>query len=87
MLYEQARKYDEYPEDGLPGSSARGAIKGFFHCGTCDASLAPYFDGDVAFQLSVDQAKDARRVTLGSYFRLHHVLNDYHAALNEVRAI
>ncbi|MND08549.1 hypothetical protein D3C83_312470 [compost metagenome] len=23
MLYEMARTYDEYPDDGLPGSSAR----------------------------------------------------------------
>ncbi|MER9631003.1 C1 family peptidase [Mesorhizobium sp. M0296] len=87
MLYEQARAFDEFTEDGLPGSSARGAIKGFYHRGVCDALLAPYFDGDVSFKLTIERAKDARRVTLGSYFRLRHILNDYHAALNETRAI
>ena len=87
MLYEQARAFDEFTEDGLPGSSARGAIKGFYHRGVCGAVLAPYFDGDTSFKLTVERAKDARRVTLGSYFRLRHILNDYHSAINEAGAI
>jgi len=87
MLYEEARGYDEYPDDDLPGSSIRGAIKAFYHRGVCDNSLAPYFDGDLDWELSVDIAKDARRVTLGAYYRLRHILNDYHSALNAVQAI
>ncbi len=87
MLYESARAFDEFAEDGLPGSSLRGALKGFFHNGVCDALLAPYLDGDVSWQLTAEIAKDARRVGLGAYFRLRHVLNDYHAALNEAGAI
>ncbi len=87
MLYEQARLFDEYAEDRLPGSSARGAIKGFYHHGVCASELAPYLDGDTSYQLTVDMAKDARKVTLGAYFRLRHVLNHYHAALNEAKAI
>lgn len=87
MLYESARSFDEYPDDGLEGSSARGAIKGFFHRGVCGTDLAPYFPGDLGWRLDVQRAKAARQVTLGTYFRLRHVLNDYHAALAEAKAL
>lgn len=87
MLYEQARLFDEYADDKLPGSSARGAIKGFYHHGVCSADRAPYIDGDLSYRLTVDIAKDAKAVTLGAYFRLRHVLNHYHAALSEAKAI
>ena len=33
MLYEMARAHDDLPNDWLPGSSLRGALKGFFHNG------------------------------------------------------
>ncbi|WP_043840111.1 C1 family peptidase [Muricoccus aerilatus] len=87
MLYESARVFDEYPDDLLPGSSARGAIKGFFHRGVCGVDLAPYFPGDLGWRLDVVRAKAARQVALGAYFRLRHVLNDCHAALAEAQAI
>lgn len=87
MLYESARAFDEFADDDLPGSSVRGVIKGFFHRGVCGSDLAPYFPGDVGWRLDVDMAKEARRVTLGAYLRLRHVLNDYHAALSEARAL
>lgn len=87
MLYENARAYDEYPDDGLPGSSARGVIKGFFHNGVCDSALAPYFVGEVDWTMTAEIGKAARTTALGSYFRLRHILNDYHAALTEVEAV
>jgi len=87
MLYESARAFDEYPGDDLPGSSARGVIKGFFHRGVCSTDLAPYVENESGWRLTVERAKDARRVTLGTYYRLRHILNDYHAALTEARAI
>jgi len=87
MLYEEARGYDEYPDDDLPGSSIRGAIKAFYHRGVSGDAKAPYIPGDIDWELTVPIAKDARRVTLGAYYRLRHILNDYHAALNEVQAI
>lgn len=87
MLYENARAYDEYPDDGLPGSSARGVIKGFFHNGVCDAALAPYFVGEIDWAMTAEIGKAARSTALGSYFRLRHILNDYHAALTEVEAV
>lgn len=87
MLYEMARTYDEYPEDGLPGSSARGAIKGFFHNGVCGEQAAPYFASEPGWRLEVGMAKEARCTALGAYFRLSHMLYDYHAALNEAGSI
>jgi len=87
MLYEMARDYDEFPDDDVPGSSARGAIKGFFNHGVCSTRHAPYLVGDVNWQLTPKRLKDARRVTLGAYYRLNHVLNDYHVALMEGGAI
>jgi hypothetical protein len=87
MIYECAKAYDEFPEDGLQGSSVRGAIKGFFHNGVCSEALAPYVDGDKKWRLTVERAKDARKTSLGSYLRLRHILYDYHAALCEVGSI
>ena len=87
MLYEHARQFDEYVEDKLPGSSARGAIKAFFHHGVCSSEAAPYIEGDTTYKLTREIAKDAKKVTLGAYLRLRHILNDYHAALNEAKAI
>jgi hypothetical protein len=87
MLYEMARTYDEYPDDGLQGSSVRGAIKAFFHNGVCSEEAAPYRENDTGWRLTVDRAKEARRTSLGAYFRLRHVLYDYHAALSEVDTV
>lgn len=87
MLYSAAQAFDEYPEDGLPGSSIRGALKGFWNRGACDETMMPYLAGFKNDELTVDIAKDARRVALGAYCRLKHALNDYHAALSEAGAI
>jgi hypothetical protein len=87
MLYEMGRANDEQMEDGLPGSSVRGVLRGFFHNGVCrdDEKLD---SPDVPFwRFTIDRAKDARNVLLGVYARLNHVLLDYHAALNETGVI
>lgn len=88
MAYENARLYDDYPDDGLEGSSLRGAIKGFYHRGLCDSSTAPYRAHDFRnFEYNKEIKIDAQRVALGAYFRLRHVLNHYHTAIAEVGAI
>lgn len=87
MLYEMARAHDEYPDDELEGSSARGAIKGFFHNGVCTEKHAPYAAWEPGWRLTVDRAKAARSLSLGAYLRLRHVLYDYHAALCEAGAV
>lgn len=90
MLFEMARAFDEFPEDGLPGSSLRGALRGFFHNGVCrevpdDDDPERVLPGQWRF--TVAKAKEARKVSLGVYRRLHHVLLDYHAALNDLGVV
>lgn len=87
MLYEMARRHDEWPGEDYGGSSLRGALKGFFNYGVCNEDLAPYVVGESGWELAKDQAKDARNTGLGAYYRLKAQLIDYHAALNEVGAI
>jgi len=88
MAYESAKLYDHFPDDGLEGSSIRGAIKGFYHRGICGDKLSPYTDFDQnEWVFNKDIKDDARRVVLGAYFRLKHVLNHYHAAIAEGGAV
>ncbi|MDP2779274.1 C1 family peptidase [Devosia sp.] len=87
MIYEMAKLHDEWEGQGYEGSSVRGAIKGFFHNGVCREQDAPYLPGDSNWVLSVAQAKQARQIILGSYYRLRPVLVDYHAALQQAGAI
>lgn len=86
MLYEMARKHDEWPGEAYSGSSCRGAIKGFANMGVCRESFWPYVEGK-AGTLSVKAAKDARANTIGAYYRLNHRISDFHAALNEAGAV
>jgi pimeloyl-ACP methyl ester carboxylesterase len=86
MLYEMARKHDEWPGEDYPGSSCRGAIKGFANMGVCRESFWPY-NPDKPGELSVKAAKDARNNTIGAYYRLLHRVSDFHAALNEAGVI
>ena len=49
MLYELARRYDEWQGDSYEGSSCRGALKGWHKHGVCAEALWRYrtSDGDV----------------------------------------
>jgi hypothetical protein len=90
MLYEMGRAFDEHPDDGLRGSSVRGALRGFFHNGVCreiEAEDDPHRVGPNDWEFTIKRAEDARHVTLGLYARLRHVLLDYHCALNEVGVV
>ena len=87
MLYEMAKINDEWPGEHYEGSSIRGALKGFYNNGACKDDLAPYKDGERNWSLTVEQAKDARNVGLGAYYRLRPEIIDYHAALNEAGVI
>jgi hypothetical protein len=83
MLYEMARKYDEWKGEDYAGSSCRGAIQGWHNMGVCSEDLAPYKASEKDWSLNIAQAKDARATTLGAYYRVSKRLSDYHAALNE----
>lgn len=81
----------------------RSAIKGFYHHGVCldwpEASattdpqrwqstgfFAESADKDRRFP-TVAQAKQARGISVGAYYRLASILNHFHAALNEAGAV
>lgn len=84
MLYVMARQHDEWPGDRYEGSSLRGALRGFYNCGACEEKLWRLPD---LKQLSLASAQDARKTTLGAYFRLRPHLPDYHAALSETGVV
>jgi hypothetical protein len=86
MLYEMAQRYDEWAGEDYAGSSCRGAIKAWYHMGVCRERLYPAAPATGA-DWSLEAAKDARRCTVGAYYRLGSRISDYHAALNEVGAI
>lgn len=83
MLYEMARKFDEWDGDEYSGSSCRGAMRGWQNMGVCDDELWPYKVSDDS-ELTIERSKNARQNTPGAYYRLTHRVEDFHAALNEV---
>lgn len=87
MLYEMAKRSDEFPGEDYEGSSLRGAIRGWHAMGVCSEKAWPYVAGNGDDQLTLARAVDARMTTLGAYYRLRPSLPDYHAALNEVEAV
>ncbi len=86
MLYEMARKFDEWEGEGYSGSSCRGAIKGWANMGVCEESLWPY-KATSPGSLTIKAAKDARAQTIGAYYRLTPRIADFHAAINETGVI
>jgi len=86
MLYEMARKFDEWEGEGYSGSSCRGAIKGWANMGVCEESFWPYKSSKPG-NLTIEAAKNARSHTIGAYYRLTPRISDFHAALNETGVI
>jgi hypothetical protein len=87
MLYEMARRYDEWPGEAYDGSSARGAMKGWHKHGVCSR---PHWTYDRKLEkqdskLFANRYEDALRRPLGAYFRVNHKdLIAMHAAITEV---
>ena len=87
MLYNFARRYDEYAGENYDGSSCRGAIKGWFNHGVCLESDWPY-DDKAALQPRYGYATRACRNTLGVYYRIDlKSITDMQAAIQAVGAI
>ncbi len=86
MLYEMAKRHDEWPGEGYDGSSCRGAIRGWYGMGVCSEKSWPYEAGHDGL-LTVARAKEARENTIGAYYRLRPNIVDFHAALNEVHVL
>lgn len=83
MLYEMARKYDEWPGEDYEGSSARGTIKGWNAHGVALRSLWADDMAGASF-LTAEIGKFASAIPAGAYYRVQHrQVRDMHAALHE----
>ncbi|WP_394788925.1 peptidase C1 [Rhodoferax sp.] len=84
MLYNFARRYDEYDGENYSGSSCRGALKGWFNHGVCLDADWPYGDP----QPQYGYAKRASDNTLGVYYRIDlKSITDLQAAIQAVGAV
>ena len=80
MLYELAKRYDEWPGEEYEGSSARGAMKGWHKHGVCAVGLC-----EKGGRVSEAALKEAPKRSLGAYFRVNHKdLVAMHSAIAEV---
>jgi hypothetical protein len=83
MLYELARRYDEWPGEAYEGSSARGAIKGWAKHGVCLRSAWKDSQHGIA-HLTDAIIKQAMGTPGGAYYRIQpYNVRDMHTALNE----
>lgn len=83
MLYELARRYDEWPGEAYEGSSARGAIKAWAKHGVCLRSSWPDDQHGMA-HMSDAIIKQAMATPGGAYYRIRpYNVRDMHTALNE----
>ena len=86
MLYELARRYDEWPGVDYEGSSCRGALKGWNKHGVCAEPMWPYTP---VFQPPKSNwERDAATRPLGVYYRVEKSsVVDLQAALNDIGAV
>jgi pimeloyl-ACP methyl ester carboxylesterase len=83
MIYEMARRYDEWPGEHYEGSSARGAMKGWHKHGVCSATHWAKDGGDM--ERTPIRFAEALRRPLGAYLRVNHKdLTAMHSAITEV---
>jgi hypothetical protein len=92
MLYELARRYDEWPGVDYEGSSCRGALKGWNKHGVCSESMWPYVLGrdekPVFLAPKPNWERDAATRPLGVYYRVDKgSVVDLQAALNDIGAV
>lgn len=83
MLYEMARRYDEWPGESYEGSSARGTMKGWAAHGVVKRWM---WDDELTGYKHLDEtrAREALKTPAGAYYRvMHREIRDMHAALNE----
>ena len=89
MLYEMAKRYDEWPGERYDGSSCRGAMKGWHKHGVCADECWPHKpvkkENRRDRRLTEDRTSDALRRPLGAYYRVNHRdLVAMHSAMAEV---
>jgi hypothetical protein len=81
MLYEMARRYDEWPGEEYEGSSARGAMKGWVAHGVC---TRPSWPDDAHGIVHATEAlmAEARGIPGGAYYRVRHrAVREMHGGL------
>ncbi len=85
MLYEMAKRYDEWPGEAYEGSSARGAMKGWHKHGICAREFWEYDQTTQKLDPFKQRWSDALNRPLGAYFRVNHRdLVSMHSAISEV---
>jgi hypothetical protein len=92
MLYELAKRYDEWRGEDYEGSSCRGALKGWHKHGVCAETLWPYSldpDGKPVFERPLEGwDSDAATRPLGVYYRVEKAsVVDLQAAIADVGAV
>lgn len=86
MIYELARRYDEFEGYDYEGSTCRGALKGWHKHGVCYEEDWPYATG--GYPTHPNWAARALDTTLGVYYRIERKnLVDMQAAIFDVGAI
>ena len=88
MLYEMAKRYDEWPGEDYDGSSARGAMKGWHKHGVCAEAAWDYDETRQKPKPFEGRWTDAVRRPLGAYFRVNHTdLVAMHSAITEANVL
>lgn len=88
MLYELARRYDEWRGEAYSGSSCRGALKGWHKHGVCRQSLWPYRAQRRIGRPQPGWDADAVTRPLGVYYRIdRRSVVDLQAAIHQIGAI
>lgn len=83
MLYELARRYDEWPGEAYEGSSARGAIKAWVKHGVCHETSWRHTQHGIQHMTDAVIA-EAMQAPGGAYYRIRPSdVRDMHTALNE----
>lgn len=83
MLYELARRYDEWPGEAYEGSSARGAIKAWVKHGVCRETSWKHTQHGIQHMTDAVIA-EAMQAPGGAYYRIRPGdVRDMHTALNE----
>ena len=86
MLYELARRYDEWEGENYEGSSCRGALKGFHKHGVCQARY--WGAGGLGARAGSEWERDALRHPLGVYYRIDKAsVVDLQAAIVNIGAV
>ncbi len=84
MMYEMAKRYDEWEGTNYEGSSVRAAVKGWHKHGVCPEWLWPYKTDEKSGRLTKKRQEAALDIPLGNYFRVRHLyISQLHSAICE----